>query len=169
MKLQDAVPGVGGRVGVLLVRAIEEGMRRSGVCDHLAAVVGSLKRSSKGVDLRLGDAGVVSGHEGEHRTFHLRDPPDDGRRADGKAIAVGMAVEADGTGEAVPVGGLLPRVASAEAEAHRDQPTVLFAIAQEGGSRRPTSLRMPSWVVWCTWGMKSNPSSRDPDPAVRPK
>src|SRR5215211_6734071 len=68
---QHAPPGVLARLGVLLVAAVEEGVRRAGIGDDLVLDAGVRERAVERVDLVGRDVGVVAAVEAEHRPAHV--------------------------------------------------------------------------------------------------
>src|SRR5215217_361876 len=111
---ERALPGVLGLRRELLLLAVEERVRRSGIRDDLVLGAGGVQGGLERRDLVGADRMVVAGHQREERHLDLSRPVGRPR------LAVALArhpVEADRARDAVSVGRREPGVAPAEAEA----------------------------------------------------
>src|SRR5215211_2301967 len=117
-ELEHASPRVVGRVGELLLLAVEEAVRRALVGDELVLDAGLLQRGVERGDVLGANRLIRTAHQPEDRRLELAGALSRARRAV-RALAW-SPVEADRAGQAVPARCGQPRMAPAEAEADRE-------------------------------------------------
>jgi len=110
--------------------AIEEGVGSTRVDHDLVLDTGILHGLTELLDHLDRDAGVLTGHQAQHRALELINPVDGAQR-----WPLRIAVEANRPGQAVAGGGLMPGVAAAEAEPHSEHRSVRVALAEVSDSR----------------------------------
>ena len=76
-KRQYALPGIGGRLGELVIFAIEEGVGGTVVDNDFVIVTGGFEHSPKRLDLIDRDSGVIATHQAQQRAGEFIDPFDE--------------------------------------------------------------------------------------------
>src|SRR5262245_4818622 len=123
-KCEDALPGVLGGLGVLLLLAVEEAVRRALIGDELVLDARGLERTVELLYVLRADRLVGAAHQAQDRRIDLGGPLRRARRA--VRADAGPPVEADGTGQVVARGRCEPGVAPAETEADREHRPARF-------------------------------------------